>query len=82
MSKSEVKELIIMLIFSILNAIIAFAITGLFGITNTVIIKSFSLIYGDITWEVIIFMSLMFIEALIYDGFYSDKHYFSKSYIH
>lgn len=81
MSRSEKKELLVMLLCCILNTIIAFAITGLCGVTNTVILKSYSSIYGDITWEVIIFMGLMFIEALLYDYFFSEDSSISKFFI-
>lgn len=80
MSKSEKKELIIMILCSILNTMIAFTITGLCGVTNTTILKSYSVVYGDITWEVIIFMSLMFIEALFYESFFSENPYSSRLY--
>lgn len=78
MSKSEIKELSFMIVFCIINSIIAFVITGALGITNTIIIKSFSTIYGDITWEVVIFMGLLLIESIIYDGFFSDDPFFYK----
>ncbi len=81
MSKSEKKELLVMILCSILNTMIAFIITGLCGVTNTVILKSYSSIYGDITWEVIIFMGLMFIEALLYDYFFSEDSSLSKLFI-
>ena len=79
MSKSEIKELSFMIVFCIINSIIAFVITTALGITNTIIIKSFSTIYGDITWEVVIFMGLMLIESLIYDIFSINEPYFSKN---
>lgn len=78
MSKSEIKELSFMVVFCIINSIIAFVITGALSITNTIIIKSFSTIYGDITWEVVIFMGLLLIESIIYDGLFSDDPFFSK----
>lgn len=81
MSKSEKKELLVMILCSILNTMIAFIITGLCGVTNTVILKSYSSIYGDITWEVIIFIGLMFIEALLYDYFFSEDSSLSKLFI-
>lgn len=67
MSKSEIKELIAIIIFSIINTFIAFTITNLLGISNTIVFRTFSAIYGDITWEVIIFMGLSLIEAIIYE---------------
>ena len=71
MSKSEIKELAIFIILSIINIIISFAITNFLGITNTVVFKTLSLIYGDITWEVIIFMGLSLIAGFIIE--YSNK---------
>lgn len=81
MSRSEKKELLVMLLCCILNTIISFAITGLCGVTNTIILKSYSSVYGDITWEVIIFMGLMFIEALLYDYFFSGDSSLSNLFI-
>lgn len=76
MSRPEKKEFLVMLLCCILNTIMAFAITGLCGTTNTVIMAS--LIYGDITVEIVIFMSLMFVEALFYDYFFSEDSSLSK----
>ena len=81
MSRSEKKELLFMLLCCILNTIIAFTITGLCGVTNTIILKSYSSVYGDITWVVIILMGLMFIEALLYDYFFSEDSSLSKLFI-
>lgn len=67
MSKSDLKEVIGVVIFGIINTIIACAITNFLGIYNTIILKTFSVIYGDITWEVVIFMVLSFIEAILYE---------------
>lgn len=68
MSKTEIKEVVGAIIFAILNTSIAFYITNLLGIYNTVILRTFSVTFGDITWEVVIFMGLSLIEALIYEG--------------
>lgn len=73
MSKTEIKEVIVAFIFAILNTIVAFYITNLLGISNTIILRTFSVTYGDITWEVVIFMGLSLIEALIYE--YSNLQY-------
>lgn len=67
MSKSEIKELIAIIIFSIINTFIAFSITSFLGISNIVVFGTFTAMYGDITWEVIIFMGLSLLEALIYE---------------
>lgn len=71
MFKSELKELLVVVIFSIINIALSFIITNLLGITNTIIIKTFSAIYGDITWEVIIFMGLSLAFGFIIE--YSSK---------
>ena len=67
MSKLELKEIIGVVIFGVINTFIAFAITNFLGISNTIILKTFSVIYGDITWEVVIFMALSLMEASIYE---------------
>ena len=66
MSKVEIKELIIMLIFSIINICIAYFITFNLGIQNTILYRTYTSIQQDITYEVLIYMFLSFIEAFIY----------------
>ena len=66
MSKVEIKELIIMVIFSIINLCIAYFITFSLGIQNTILYRTYTSIQQDITYEVLIFMFLSFIEAFIY----------------
>ena len=66
MSKVEIKELIIMLIFSIINICIAYFITFNLGIQNTILYRTYTSIQQDITYEVLIFMFLSFIESFIY----------------
>ena len=73
MSKSDLKEIIGVVIVGIINTIIACTITNFLGIYNTIILKTFSLMYGDITWEVVIFMGLSLIEAILYE--YNNKEY-------
>ncbi len=73
MSKLEIKELSFFIIISIVNIFIAFAITNLLGISNTIVVKSYSVLYGDITWEVLIFMTLSIIEATIYEIIKENK---------
>lgn len=72
MSKGEIKQSIAILLFGILNTVISFFITTFFGISNIVVFHSFSVLYGDITWEVIIFLGLSLIETLIY-GLFSGE---------
>lgn len=64
---SKVREIFVIIIFAITNIIISFLITNLFGISNTVVFRTYSAISGEITWEVIIFFSLSLIEAIIYE---------------
>ena len=66
MSKVEIKELIIMLIFSIINICIAYFITFSLGIQNTILYRTYTSIQQDITYEILIFIFLSFIEAFIY----------------
>lgn len=66
MSKVEIKELIIMLIFLIINICIAYFITFNLGIQNTILFRTYTAFQQDITYEVLIFMFLSFIEAFIY----------------
>lgn len=67
------KEFIAILIFYLINIIIAFYITNMLGIVNVVVLKSMSTLYGEITWEVIIVMSLSLIESIIYEIKHNKK---------
>jgi hypothetical protein len=67
MSKDEIKEIIGVIIFAVINTLIAYLITINLGIANTVVIRTFSALYSEITWEVIIFLGLSLIEAIIYE---------------
>lgn len=67
MEMQQRKELIIAIIFSIINISIAYLITNLLGISNTIIVKTYSTFYGDVTFESIIFMLLSLVCATIYD---------------
>lgn len=60
------KETVLFVALMIINMIISILITNLLGIYNTIIIKTFSLMYGDITWEVIFFFVLSLIEVSVY----------------
>ena len=48
-------------------------ITNMLGIVNVVVLKSMSILYGEITWEVIIVMSLSLIESIIYEIKHNKK---------
>ena len=67
------KEFIAILIFYLINIIIAFYITNMLGIVNVVVLKSVSILYWGITWEVIIVMSLSLIESIIYEIKHNKK---------
>ena len=67
------KEFIAILIFYLINIIIAFYITNMLGIVNVVVLKTMSILYGEITWEVIIVMSLSLIESIIYEIKHNKK---------
>ena len=67
------KEFIAILIFYLINIIIAFYITNMLGIVNVIVLKSMSILYGEITWEVIIVMSLSLIESIIYEIKHNKK---------
>lgn len=71
--KRNAKEFILILTCYIINIIIAFYITNILGIVNVVVLRSFSVLYGDITWEVIIVMFLSLIEGIIYELKQNEK---------
>lgn len=66
MSKKEIKDLIIFIIFSIINISIAYIITSYFGIQNIILYRSLTAMQYTITYEVIIFFVLSLVEATIY----------------
>ena len=61
------KEFIAILIFYLINIIIAFYITNMLGIVNVVVLKSMSILYGEIV------MSLSLIESIIYEIKHNKK---------
>lgn len=67
MSKDKIKEVISIIIFAIINISIAYLITINLGIANMVVIRTFSALYSEITWEVIIFLGVSLIETIIYE---------------
>ena len=66
MSKKEIKDLLIFIIFSIINISIAYMITSYFGIQNIILYQSLTAMQYTITYEVIIFFVLSLVEATIY----------------
>ena len=66
MSKKEIKDLLIFIIFSIINISLAYMITSYFGIQNIILYQSLTAMQYTITYEVIIFFVLSIVEATIY----------------
>lgn len=66
MSKKEIEDLIMFILFNIINISIAYVITSYFGIQNIILYQSFTAIQYTITYEVIIFFTLSIVEAYIY----------------
>lgn len=73
---SKVREIFAIIIFGIINAIIALSITGLLEVSNVVVFRTYTATFGDITWEVIIFFALSLFEATIYELY--NKKYISE----
>lgn len=62
----DTKELILFITISLKNIFISLIFTLTLGIYNTVIFKTMTFIYGDITWEVIIFLGLSLFDCILY----------------
>lgn len=60
------KQILIFIVFFVIDLLIAYTITGLLGVQNTIIIQSFTYM-GDITYEVLICLLLVFVESTILD---------------
>lgn len=71
--KKDIKELIGVIIFSIINICIAYAITIPLGIQNVILYKSLTAMSYDISYEVIIWFILSFTEALIFENITQKK---------
>lgn len=71
--KRDIKELIGVIVFSILNICIAYTITIPLGIQNVILYKSLTAMSYDISFEVIIWFILSFIEALIFENMTQKK---------
>ena len=67
MSKYEFKEMLGIIAFSILNITIAYLVTTAFGSQNIVLYQTFTAMQYVVTYEIIIFMALSFVECLIYN---------------
>lgn len=64
--KQELKEIILYLIFSSINLIIAYSITAALGISNTIVIHLLAYTLPNITPELIIWFILILFEMCIY----------------
>ena len=62
---SKVKHEILIIVCLFINLILSLVIPYQLGISNIVLIKTFSLVYGDITIESIIFIILTLFEYTI-----------------
>lgn len=71
--KRDIKELIGIIAFSIFNIIIAYDITIALGIQNIILYKSLTAMSYDISYEVIIWFILSFIEAFVYEKIIQKK---------
>lgn len=60
------KQILIFIVFFVIDLLIAYTITGLFGVQNTIIIQSFTSM-GDITYEVLICLLLVLVQSTIFD---------------
>ena len=70
---SKIKEIFVVIIVAIINIIIAFSLTNLLGISNIVLFRTYTAMSGDITWEVIIFLTLSLIESIIYEIYKKNR---------
>ena len=66
MSKYELKQMLGIIAFSIVNIVIAYLFTTALGIQNIVLYQSLTAMQHTITYEILIFMALSFIECLAY----------------
>ena len=67
MSNTEIKQFLFIILFITINLVISFSITYFFGITNTVIYHSVTSMISEVTYEMLIFISLALIESSIYE---------------
>ena len=73
MQKNEIKELFIIIFLGLINIIISFSITDILGISNIIVIRTYSMIMGNMTWECIIFLLLYIFEGLSYEIYQCNK---------
>lgn len=61
------KELVGVIIFTIINLVIAYLITTSLGVKDTILYQSLTATNYSITYEVIIWVALGLIEGIIYE---------------
>ena len=66
MSNFEIKQSTIFILLIVINLVLSFGITYSLGIFNTVIYCSAVSMISQITYEMVIFMGLSFVESDIY----------------
>ncbi len=63
--KQQCKNLITTILLVLINTIISFSTTYVFGIQNIVIFRTTSFLFDSITYEILIFLGISFIEGCI-----------------
>ena len=63
--KQQSKNLITTLLLVLINTIISFFITYILGIQNIIIFRTTFFLFDSITYEILIFLGLTFIEGCI-----------------
>ena len=66
MSKTDLKEILFIVLFSVINISIAYLTTYILGIQNNIIFTVYTAFPQNITYEVIIFMLLSLYESVFY----------------
>lgn len=67
MSKYKFKELLGIIAFAIINIAIAYACTTALGIKDVVLFQTYTAMQYTITYEMLIFFALSFLESYIYE---------------
>lgn len=65
--KQNFKEIFGIIAFAIINIAIAYTCTTALGIKDVVLFQSYTAMQYTITYEIIIFFALSFIEAFVYE---------------
>ena len=66
MSKTDLKEILFIVLFSVINILIACLTTYILGIQNYIIFTIYTAFTQNITYEVIIFILLSLYESVFY----------------